>query len=672
VDTTLNQEYATYLFLLIIGIFVLFLLIPIVRIPFSGILVVDGHELAILEKRFFGQQLPPGRFIAVGNGIGVQAGVKGPGMYFFTPFLYRIKKSPFTNIPEGKIGIVESTDGNPVAQGRIFAKAISTHNMFQDGEKFLADGGEKGIQISIIPPGIYQINPELFVVTIRDNVYIPPGQLGIITATDGLPLSSGRLLADHVKDHKHFENAQAFISNGGQRGPQLDVLLPGTYRLNTELFKLELKTATVVPVGKVGIVTALDGAPLPADEYVAEKIDGHMDFQDASQFLLAGGQRGPQLDLLRPGTYYINPLMFEVTLQDIVEVKRGHVSVLVSNYGKSPLEAPIQSSAELKTSVQEQYVVPKGYRGIQKEVLGPGRYYLNLRASMAYIVSTTNIIIAWAAQDQNPKYNPLMVISKDGFAIEIAMKVVIRVRPDQAPYMVAKIGSIDNLIQNVIQPTVASSLRNQASETSAMSFMLHRQEEQKKVDQRARGELEKYHVECVSVLICQINLPQELMDTQTQRIIAAEQMEMFITEGNAEDQRAIMEKKKAQANIQPKLVEAEIDTQIATQSKLKTVTAAEAEGESKRIIAEAEAAGIQAHGEADAARILAIGKATASAYELQSHALGDNQIAAIEIAKQIAEGEVKITPDFLVQGGENSHTSLLSAYLSKLIHSHEA
>ena len=51
--------------------------------------------------------------------------------------------------------------------------------------------------------------------------------------------------------------------------------------------------------------------------------------------------------------------------------------------------------------------------------------------------------------------------------------------------------------------------------------------EQKKAEERARTELEKYHVECVSVLICQIKLPQELMDTQTKKVIAQQQQAMF-------------------------------------------------------------------------------------------------------------------------------------------------
>lgn len=633
---------------------------------FNIIVVVNGNEIAILERRYFGKPLPDGRVIAMRSEIGVQARILGPGLYYLIPFLYNVRKAPFTIIAEDEIGIIESVDGSPIPQGHIFAKVIDSHNTFQDGEAFLLGGGQKGPQVQIIPPGSYRINTALFKVTISRNFYIPPGQIGIITSMDGAPMTPGRLLAKHIEGHGNFENGQAFLNNGGQRGPQIDVLMPGVYRINTTLFKIELRPATVIPVANIGLVTALDGAPLPENEFVARKVENHMDYQNASLFLNAGGQRGPQLDVLRPGTYYINPAMFDISLEQITEVQRGQVAVIVSNVGNEPPVDIASLAATELISGQERYVVSEGYRGIQKTVLGPGRYYLNLCAEIAYIIDTTNIIIAWADGDHQPQFKPLKVISKDGFTIEIAMKVIIRVRPDQAPYMVAKIGSIANLVHHVIQPTVASSLRNQASETSAMSFMLDRQVEQKKVEERARIELEKYHVECVSVLICQINLPQDLMDTQTQRIIAREQMEMYKAEGDAQDQRATMEKKRAQADMQPKLVDAEIGVQIARQSKLTTVISAEADGESKRLIAEGEAAGIRSHGEAEAARILAIGKSTAESYDLQNKAIGGNGVTAIEIAKQIASGNVKITPDFLVQGGDSTG-GLVSAYLAKLI-----
>lgn len=213
---------------------------------------------------------------------------------------------------------------------------------------------------------------------------------------------------------------------------------------------------------------------------------------------------------------------------------------------------------------------------------------------------------------------------------------------------------------------IDSSFRNQASSTSAMNFMQDRQEEQKKAEDRARIELEKYHVECVSVLICQIMLPQELMDTQTMKIIAQQQQAMYQEQQKAESTRIATEKTRAEAEQQKNLVEAEIGVKIAEQNKVKAIRFAEGEAESIRLRAEGEAKGIKAKGDAEGSKILAIGEATAKAYELQNKAVGQQGVTAIEISKQIASGNVKVTPDFLVQGSENLG-GLLSAYLTNLI-----
>lgn len=437
---------------------------------------------------------------------------------------------------------------------------------------------------------------------------IDKGKIGIITSMDGDPIPPGRLLAKRVEGHSAFENGQAFLNNGGQKGPQIDILLPGTYRINTDLFHVEIQDATVIPAGKVGLVSALDGAPLPEDEYVAKSVETHSDFQDASKFLEAGGQRGPQFDVLRPGTYYVNPLMFKVELDDVAVVERGQVAVVVSNVGEEPAQVresidkvskregilpgtPAYREIEKRFEVGiERYVVPKGFRGIQREVAGPGYYYLNRRAYIIYVVDTTNITIDWDDSKQT-RFDPLKVISRDGFAISVSVKVVIRVRPDQAPYMVAKIGSIENLILHVIHPMIDSSFRNQASSTSAMNFMQDRQEEQRKAEERAKAELEKYHVECVSVLICQISLPQDLMDTQTKKIIAQQQQAMYQDMQKAEQTRIATEKTHAEADQQKNLVEAEIGVKIATQNKEKAIRFAEGEAESIRLRAEGQAKG---------------------------------------------------------------------------------
>ncbi|MCE1188140.1 MAG: hypothetical protein LWX56_03285 [Ignavibacteria bacterium] len=659
------------------------LIIVLIIVLFNTIVIVSGTQIALVERRYLGKNLAQNRVIALTDEIGIQARTLGPGLHFLIPFIYKTKKLEFTTILEDEIGLVESIDGNPVPPGKIFARVVSGHNAFQDGEAFLKNDGEKGPQIEILPPGTFRINTMLFKVKKQPSTSIQKGQIGIVTSTDGLQIPPGRLLAKRITGHSNFEDGEAFLKNQGQKGPQIDILLPGTYRINTALFKVEIREATIIPPNKVGLVTALDGEPLPQNEYVAKSVANHNDFQDASKFLEAGGQRGPQFDVLKPGTYYINPMIFKVELDDVAIVERGQVAVVVSNVGEEPAQirnlvnaaakeegaaAGSEAYKEIENRLEkgiERYVVPSGFRGIQQEVAGPGFYYLNRRAYLAYIVDTTNITIDWD-DSKETRFDPLKVISRDGFTISVSVKVVIRIRPDQAPYMVAKIGSIENLILHVIHPMIDSSFRNQASSTSAMNFMQDRQDEQKKAEERTKLELEKYHVECVSVLICQISLPQELMDTQTKKIIAQQQQAMYQDMQKAEQTRIATEKTRAEADQQKNLVEAEIGVQIAEQNRVKAIKYAEGEAESIRLRAEGEAKGIKAKGEAEGSKILAIGEATATSYELQNKAIGMEGVTAIEIAKQIATGNVKVTPDFLVQGGDNLG-GLLSGYLTKLM-----
>jgi uncharacterized membrane protein YqiK len=493
---------------LIIAIVALLLLVIVVGMG-GMIVIVGGQQVGIREAKYFGRKLPEGRVVAMPGEIGIQAKVLQPGLKVQMPFLWRVVKDDMITVAEDEVGLVESIDGQPLEPGRIFARYVAGHDSYQDAEAFLRNGGQKGPQIDILPPGKYRINTYLFRVRTQSAVVIAQGQIGVVSARDGVPIAPGRLLGHKVDGHQAFQDGEAFLTNGGQRGPQIEVILPGRYRINTDLFLVEVQPATIVQASQVGLVTAKDGEPLPQGELVAEHVEGHGDFQDASAFLAAGGQRGPQYDLLKPGTYYINPLMFDVKLDDVAIVQRGEVAVLVSNVGKEPEDIP----PEDRLAGRERYVVPAGFRGIQAEVAGPGVYYLNRWAYIAYIIPTTNLTIDWAEETAVPPedeaspstrrvqlFNPLSVISRDGFEMRVSVKVVIRVRPDQAPLMVAKIGSIENLIDHVVHPMIDSSFRNQASSSGAMNFMQDRADEQAKAEARARVELEKYHVECVSVL----------------------------------------------------------------------------------------------------------------------------------------------------------------------------
>ena len=400
----------SYLPWIILGVIFLILV-------FSSFVNVSGGNICLLERKYFGKEMV-GRTLAYRDEVGLQARTLGPSLHFLIPFIYRTKKVPFRVIGEGKVGLVRALAGETIPSGQIFAKVVECSN-FQDAEAFLKGGGQKGPQVRFLPPGQYMINPYAFEVEEVEEIKIRKGEEAVITANDGKPLQ-GRLLAKNIDGQKNFSDGEAFLSNGGQQGPQSEILQPGTYRINSWLFNYRIVDAIVVGSKQVGLVTARDGAPLPKDELIAASIEGHNNFQDVQAFLDKGGQRGPQLDILKPGTYYINPFMFEVTYEDIQEVKRGEVAVIISNVGKEhpaieelkdSADVTVEETANLEKRLDvgiERYVVESGFRGIQKEVAGPGVYYLNTRAFIPNVVDTS-LFVPDSSTERKPQVSILHV-----------------------------------------------------------------------------------------------------------------------------------------------------------------------------------------------------------------------------------------------------------------------
>src|SRR6266700_2603317 len=477
------QAFIPYLAIAFVVLILLFVILRRILVN------VGAREIAIKERRYLGAKMPPGRVVATEGEVGIQADVLKPGLHLIKyPFERVVRKVPLIEIGADELGIVEAIDGEPMLPGRIFApdRAQNAHNNFQDPIAFIKQGGVKGIQLRTLPPGLWPIHPYLFRVSIAKTTMIPQGKVGVVTAADGAPLDPGRLLGKAIEGHLSFQNAELFVSSGGQRGPQVDILTPGTYRILTQslpmeggteakpgLFTVRLYDATVISENQIGLVEALDGAPLNPGDYVAESVAGHDNFQDGHEFIDGKGQRGPQKDILLPGTYYINPLLFKVILETAKEIKPGEVAVIVSNTGKDPSdeirrqmaakvrermereekEQAAQSAAHLdkadegRTAAEikmelmsgdpadrrldegahEAYVVPEGYRGIQETVVGPGRYYVNTLAITPIIIPTTNQTVEWTSGEVVNTFNPFEVISKDGFTMQLEVRVVFRV-----------------------------------------------------------------------------------------------------------------------------------------------------------------------------------------------------------------------------------------------------
>jgi len=620
-------------------------LLPLLLLLSRFLVNVGSDRIALLERRFVGKELAPGRVFALDGEVGLKAAYLAPGLHVIAWPIVRVMAKPrFITIGANELGIVEATDGQALQAGRIFADdpAGDAHDDFQRPVEFLQSGGIRGKQLRFLTNGTFKIHPGLFKVTKIAKTLVPEGKIGVITAADGAPLAAGQLLGRSVPDHDNFQKAEAFLRNGGQKGPQIDFLRPGTYNINTEIFAVQIADAVRIGENEIGIVDARDGLAMARSDVVVHTPDDVNGFQDGQLFLDKGGKRGPQENILTPGTYYINPYLFAVSRRKQALVRQGEVAVLISNIGKDPAEFEPAADEPHGDGSRTRHVVPKGFRGIQREVLGPGAYNINPLAYSAIIIPTTTRSVDWSAEKGSPgevaAFDPFQVVSHDGFEMKVEVRCQYRILPENAPYVVQKIGSIEELEKNVIHPQIDGIFRAQVSRSPAIAYQQNRAEEQKAAEEAVRQDLAKYRVEVVSVMITNIHLPEALMKTTQQKNLAEQEKSMYDAKKDAETRRIEFEKTKAEADAQVSIITAEAGIKVAQHEARQVEERAKGDASKVRMIAEAEASKTKQIGDAEAT-----------------------------VVQAISGAGLKITPDILVgargAGGEGGLVQVLLAQL---------
>src|SRR6187431_2249882 len=154
--------------------------------------------------------------------------------------------------------------------------------------RVVATEGEVGIQADVLKPGLHFIKfPFEKVVRKVPLIEIGADELGVIEAVDGEPMPPGRIFAlDRAQNaHNNFQDPIAFIKQGGVKGIQLRTLPPGLWPIHPYLFRVSVAKTTVIPQGKVGVITAADGASLDPGRLLARAVDGHISFQNAELFV---------------------------------------------------------------------------------------------------------------------------------------------------------------------------------------------------------------------------------------------------------------------------------------------------------------------------------------------------------------------------------------------------
>ncbi|HVV06104.1 MAG TPA: hypothetical protein VHC96_17860, partial [Puia sp.] len=260
-------------------------------------------------------------------------------------------------VPEDKIGLVKKkfvlVGKQSLPEGRI----IATH-------------GEAGFQAQTLAPGVYFWKWYWqYQVTFQDFTVVPTGKIGLVLARDGVELETGSILGRKVPCDS-FQDAEAFLKNGGRKGRQTAIMTPGSFRINTFLFDVEITDMVSVPDNAVGIVTTQEGKSLEEGQIAGKIISDHNKFQDVDLFLNNGGYKGLQEQVILAGTYFLNPWFAKVDVVKMTEIPIGYVGVVISYVGNEGIDL---SGTEFKHG----NIVAKGSKGVWAEPLGPGKYPIN-------------------------------------------------------------------------------------------------------------------------------------------------------------------------------------------------------------------------------------------------------------------------------------------------------
>jgi hypothetical protein len=349
-------------------------------------------------------------------------------------------------------------------------------------------------------------------------------------------------------------------------------------------------------------------------------------------------------------------------------------------------------------------------RGIYREPLGPGVYNINTVALTVYPVPTNAIMVDWADEqapsgqrvsaaystptdrgqsanvpypyltDQTVKglsyfqFGQLNVVSKDVFNLEVSVRMIIRVAQENAAFVIARFGSIQDLISQIVHPLIDSEFRNSAGSEDALSFFQSRTKLQADALARAKELFAQYHVEAQNLLISYIDFAdekgQKLLDTQNQKQIATQQQAQFEQQAAAQVKNIELQKQQATADKQKDLIASSI--QISVNKNLADAAIEQARGtaEARAITGDGESRYLSKVADGNAAQIRQTGVATADAYTAQVNALGQENVAMVKVIDEIATGKVVVTPQTLITSGEDSGGSLgglLTLFLQRKI-----
>jgi len=474
----------------------------------------------------------------------------------------------------------------------------------------------------------------LFAFASTSYVFVPDGHIGhLFRIYGGGSLAGGRIVAANAEN-----------------GPQAEIFTPGFHArpLLNVIYSVDTsKEEVTIPQGKVGVLTARDGAPLRSGQAFADPFPPKLGYQmlDAATFLDNGGQRGPQLTVLTPGKWRINRYLWDVTEVDAKEVKAGYVGVVKSNVhadidfgtlkAAKPQSCDVIVDKDVSAGRLDAPIVPVGCIGVWKDSLQPGKYYFPpdafliteidtraqvwsyaggyKRSNIALTVDSKGDIVQTRTEETVPvdkdNADRAVFVKMEGWDVPLELRVVAQVSPAEASCVVAGVGTLKDVEDRVLTPSIRAITRDVSGgtyevteakvdengkpildadgkpifitinrPTKVLDLINQRPLIEGEIERRIRPEAQKSCITIREVRLGEPAIPPELLVAVRREQLATQLAKAFIQERAAQEKRIDSEKAKETANQQGTLVRAEIGVQASVQNAL----AARNEGQGER------------------------------------------------------------------------------------------
>ena len=380
--------------------------------------------------------------------------------------------------------------------------------------RILAEPGEKGVQRVPLAEGRHFLDPINNDWRILPAMTIPAGSVGVVTSKTGKELAAGEILAP----------------DEDSKGVWRRVLGPGTYRLNPEGYDIKVMSAINIPIGYAGVVTSLTGKPAPKGKFAGP------------------GEKGVRENILQPGLYYVNPRAYQV---DVVEVGMNQVSIVgksgtvvltkaqsTSANGLAELQQNTLSAQNMKRAdymsrnddlgilnaedARMNLAMPSGSLG---RSMGDGKARKKTanaqqqRANVQQQATPPSDSVAFGMNQfvQFP--------SSDGFAIMLDMTVEFELMPENISRIYMLYGDLPAVVSKIILPQILSVSRMKGSGYKAREFIdgEGRQKFQKEMTAELVKVLGEKSILVRNAIVRHVEVPADILKPIQDTSIAKEQ-----------------------------------------------------------------------------------------------------------------------------------------------------